>query len=632
MIHSIRCFLILSALFVYGCGTTAITPQTVEPVRERGGHFAQVADDGPHVVFMPKGLWIAGLAQDASYAMGTWVRLLPGDGWPEAEPRPTLLLGRVAQRQKDAARLEILSLVPRFATTDPAFEPYPADAKPSHALHAVTKRIVFSGEFTSDAFVEGNEIYGAYELDDAPTDRRLASNLSALLAFPPETRANGAHNLQVVAGTLPQNPVYVLLDAPLAPRYRVEIHIAAQPLQREIQNQLQTLIQNLPGSESIQIMADHDPADVHKVLVQQGKTQTDALRIDLLPNDMIDQGNRVTDSPYTVVADETPQSRALAAAARAFQLLGYPASAAWLLEGAWRDARSLTQRAAVAPALADAYRLMERGDWALEIALSLRAHADALSGRDHTLMQAAAAVVAAQARVAQDFEDCIEDVHNHVGRLPDAWRRAFAHALLDIAFMPPPREYFVDVRQNIQNWNEWDDLRLCEHIPETCEAASPQTEFGKLVQSAVMQMQSADAAQLVSLAGQADEIGAPRLAMNLWRAVASALPPDGRDAARRAILQYARTSPHTRAWLRAAADAFSPDLPDAAEILAALRGYDFRPEAADVALRMAQHAAPQDAAALRALATEMSLSIGDAANAASLQRNQDNPTAPAKAH
>jgi hypothetical protein len=95
---------ILCILCVTGCASTSQTLSPAGVERIRPWNFDAVHhSDTPRTVFVSKGVYLKGLPNDSSYAPGTWVRLMPGDAWLENEPRPTLIMARVAERAKTSA-------------------------------------------------------------------------------------------------------------------------------------------------------------------------------------------------------------------------------------------------------------------------------------------------------------------------------------------------------------------------------------------------------------------------------------------------------------------------------------------------------------------------------------------------
>ena len=177
-------FIILLGLLLSACASKQ-KPIVSEVSRIRDFQFDR-AGDQPRAAYIPKGAYLLGLMQNTAYAPGTWVQFTPGSLWPDEEPRPTVLTGRVAERSADKARLEVLALQPGVRDPLPNFEGY-AQQTAAQSLHAMTKRLVFASssdamgartELTKSDLIEGNELYGAFASDGS---QRLANKCTALL-------------------------------------------------------------------------------------------------------------------------------------------------------------------------------------------------------------------------------------------------------------------------------------------------------------------------------------------------------------------------------------------------------------------------------------------------------------------
>ena len=643
---------ILCILCVTGCASTSQTLSPAGVERIRPWNFDAVHhSDTPRTVFVSKGIYLTGLPNDSSYAPGTWVRLIPGDAWLENEPRPTLIMARVAERAKTSARLEMLAYQSGFRDTNLAFEPYRSEANsvhPAQMMHAMTKRLTFAaGDIQPNAssvhvpltqleLMQGTEIYGAFDIGNGTSRERLASQNRALMTV--EAIGDTLTQLKTAAGSLPEMPVFVLLDAPQMPAFQIDIQISELSGDRDehIVNQIQkTLNSGVPGSEYLQI---------HKVPAKTadetwaalGQTCTDKLEIHLIQQDdnwrMLDQGFRVLPYPWRVVLQNSDTELAAAAVlSSAYQMLGYSVSAAWILEQNWKNTQILENRAALAPALALAYHEMERDDWALELALELQGYAQKASKTAKSVLLTAAASVYAIIGRLEEFEPNFE--HIKPAHLPVSWLRILAYVQLSELELARMKEQFAVthtrlVRENA--WTEQDEMFSCAaRIHEDEEACSQgvsmaSTPFSQTWFETHESMHDASVETLLELAEAVDRLGAPELATQIWlELLQSSLSPETAFSVWQNAAAYARKSQQTRQWLHLMANLVRflevhplPVQPGTfAEAVNGWRALDYRAELAALCRLRASGAAAQEARELRQFAVELYISMGDHENA-----------------
>ncbi|MBO4351827.1 MAG: hypothetical protein J6A01_12910 [Proteobacteria bacterium] len=619
--------LLLLGLTLSACASTP-KQKVAEVSRARDYAFDRMGDD-PRAVYIPKGAYIIGLKNNDTYARNGWVRFLPGSIWPQEEPKPTVLAGRIAERTSDAARIEVLAVQPGVRDPIPQFEAYSGEMHVAQELHAITKRLIFpasesSGkiiptELTTANLIEGTEIYGAFELN---SEQRLASQCSALLRA--EANASGNVSLKVLSGKVPESPAFVLLDAIHEPAFDVRI-VLGNANHSAVSKQIAELLkEDIPGKEHIQIQnMRHQNAKV--VIHTMGQTQTETIDVELFENDdryqWIDQGLRVTNSPFGVVLNEkNDKLAAIALVTRAFLLLGYPSSAAWILENAWNQTDIAVERAAIAPALAQAYRNMERDDWALEIALELKGYAELLSKKEKTIVLASAAVSASAAGTASEFENIFNEVHAHRADLPQAWLKAFAHASLLSGNLSKWREYYLSAARS-KDWNEFDDLYACmfrgEEDEDLCEPENVTTDFSRIWLRTMQIIRNEHPSEMLEIIGLVDDIGAPNLAVKLWSGFTSM----GGEAAMKAWLnaaQYALRAQQYRHYLRMMVHyALERNNGDVyTDVISGLRALDWRTELAHLCVMRSAFTPVGEAIELLNFASELYLSMGDPENAA----------------
>ena len=602
--------------------------KVTEVSRNRGYSFERVGNEA-RAVYIPKGAYLIGLKNDTTYAPKDWVRFMPGTIWPSEEPKPTVLSGRVIERTADTARIEVLAVQPGVRDPVPQFETYPKEMQAAEGLHAITKRLVFPSaqatgktiptELTTTNLIEGTEIYGAFELN---SEQRLASQCSALVRA--EVNSSGNVSFKQIAGNLPESPVFVLLDAIHEPAFDVRI-VLGNANHNDISKQITELLkEEIPGKDHIQIQnTRHQNAKV--AIHTMGQTQTETIDVELLESDKeyqwVDQGIRVTNSPFGVVLSEKDDAlAAVALVSRAFLLLGYPASAAWILENAWNKTDIAIERAALAPALAQAYRDMEREDWALEIALELKGYASQLSKTDKTIVLASAAVSASAAGTASEFEDIFNEVHAHRSDLPQAWLKSFAHASLLSGNLPKWREYYLSAARS-KDWNEFDNLYACmfrgEEDEDLCEPDNITTDFSRIWLRTLAVIRNEQPSEMLEIIGLVDDIGAPNLGLKLWIGFTGM----GGEAAMKAWLnaaQYALRAQQYRLYLRMMVHyALERNNGDVfADVISGLRALDWRTELAHLCVMRSAFTPVGEAVELLNFASELYLSMGDPENAA----------------
>ena len=622
--HIILCVL---AIILTACASTP-KQKVTEVSRNRDYTFERVNDD-PKAVYIPKGAYLVGVKKAGTYALNDWVRFIPGTIWPDEEPKPTILAGRVAERTSDTARIEVLAVQPGVRDPVPQFEAYSSEMHAAQGLHAITKRLVFpasdvSGqtiatELTTANLIEGTEIYGAFGLNSG---QRLASQCSALLQA--DVNSSGNVSLKVLSGKVPESPAFVLLDAIHEPAFDVRIVLGTAKPNAIAQKIAALLEEDIPGKEHIRIQnTRHQDAKV--VIHAMGQTQTESIDVELFENgdqyQWIDQGIRVTNSPFGVVLTDNDDSLAATAiVSRAFLLLGYPASAAWILENAWNHTDIAVERAALAPALAQAYRDIEREDWALEIALELKGYALSLTKKDKSIVLAGAAVAATTAGSASEFENTFNEVHAHRADLPQAWLKTFAHASLLSGNLPKWREYYLSASRS-KSWNEFDDLYACmfrgEEDEDLCDPESVTTDFSRIWLRTMQVIRNEHPSEMLEIIGLVDDIGAPNLAVKLW----SGFTALGGEAAMKSWLnaaQYALRAQQYRHYLRMmvhyALERNNGEI--FADVISGLRALDWRTELAHLCVMRSAFTPVGEAVELLNFATELYLSMGDPENAA----------------
>ena len=659
-IHKSYFLLILvHAIVLSGCASTSqnVTTTGVDRIRPWAFDVPQT-QAGPRVAFVSKGLYLTGLDHDGSYTTGTWVRFLPGDAWPADESRPTLIVGRVVERTKTTARLEILAYQTGFRDTDLKFEPYQSTDQPAQSLHAMTKRLTFATDpvqpgtetvnipLTHVELIQGSEIYGAFDLENASPKHRLASQIKALMTV--KGKGEGFTQLQTSTGNVPDSPVLVLLDAPPVPAYQIQIKIVDLPGDQNAQilNLVQHLLNTgLPGAEYIQITTISEPSDVQKTWAALGQTCTDTLEIRLLQEKgkfvMLDQGMRIQAQPWRVVLDTSdPTWAAITAVATAYQMLGYSAASAWVLEQAWHKAKTQDRQAALAPALAFAYHEMERDDWALEIALELEAYAHQANKNTKSILLTAAASIYAIIGRMPEFMPNMKNIQTSLLSAP--WLRLLAHAQLAAFDEPGIKELFAATHAKLMRQNAWteqDEMFSCAtRIQDDDDACSQgvsiaSTPFSQAWFETHESLKHATHAELLSRADVADQMGAPELALQIWlELLQSGLSPEAAFSVWQNAAAYARKSQQTRRWLYLMAQLarFLENHPMTisnnvfADAVNGWRALDYRSELAALCRIKAQTAAPQEARELRQFAMELYISIGDHENAAAVQSELKN--------
>lgn len=626
--------LLFITLLCLGCLLSACaTQQTTSPkMRVRTWSFEQQAAASERVQFVPKGVYITGLKPDGTYPLHSWVRLVPGTNWPAQEPRPTLLTGRIAERDKTQARIEILALEPGIREPSPRIESYPVSANPASTLHAITKRLLFPAQstngdkvavtFSTPNFMSGNEIYGAFDL--TPSDTRLASQNRALLQV--NTANHGEMpELERIAGALPDNPVFVLLDAPVAPAFDVELRIPSTSQKAEISAHIRRLLDmNLPGMGFIRLSESPASATPEQAILDLGNPQTTSLVAEIVEDNgrftLIDQGFRVTPSASAVVINNTdPELAATALVIRALELLGYPASMAWILEDMLQKTTSLSTKAAVSPALAQAYHRIERDDWAMEIGLELLANAEDANKKEKILLQTAAASIFSICHRAEEFVSLYETIYSRVSSLASPWQKLFAHAVLSSPELPKSSEYFKSAKKS---WNEYDEMRACLILgdeDDTCSdnQSKAQSEIGRLWFQTFQAIQNEQVSELISLAEKTDAIGAPFLSLQLWTTLFQLTRTPNTEAIVQAITAYARDTQNVRKYLRLMLSLVNQSsVQTQTELSMQLIALDWRAEFAEVCMKKAVSSSPDESIAYLELAAELFVSIGDAENTA----------------
>ncbi|MBQ9817932.1 MAG: hypothetical protein IJM59_10790 [Proteobacteria bacterium] len=626
------CTILLTMMTIAGCATE----QSLESSRIRNWPFAQSGTQTPKATFIPKGLYITGLTGNNSFAPDTWVRIVPGQQWPAEEPRPTLFVGRVAERQKTSARIELLALQEGIREHNPGFEVYEMTPNIAQSLHAITKRLVFPAAipdgdeiittYSDTENVIGNELYAAVDVSRPSSGQRLAAQATALMKAMPDTA--GAMHLTKISGHVPQNAAFVLLDAPMEPAFDVRIQIASGNNQQAIESKIKQLLSgNLPGMDHIRIAQSPKTLNLNDAILSLGSVQTDTLEIIITSFDkqiaMADQGLRVTDSPWTVVLDDDdPEPAAIAAVSRALEMLGYPASNAWMLEQFMAGTDSVTRKAALAPALAAAYQTIGRGDWAFEIALELKGYTSTASKKNKLRLLASIAAILSMSGRTSEFPNFFDEINAGLSSLSSPWKRLFAHAAAKADNLPKAKEYFRAAKHAY--WTEYDQMLACAALAdeEECQEGIEQskTEIGRLWFRIFSPQIVEKTAKLLELANRIDEIGAPYPAYHLWfdRISETAQDDPGKTLLRNTAL-YARKAQNNRLYLSMMMHYLlnQPfDSESSGEVIKELTALDLREDIAELCMSGALTGTLDESIHLLSAAVELYLSIGDAENAA----------------
>ncbi|MBQ9394549.1 MAG: hypothetical protein IJU23_03400 [Proteobacteria bacterium] len=625
-----------------GCSTSVKEVPSI-PARNRNFQFEQNYSDANHIYYAPKGLFITNIRKE-EFPENSWIRLTPGEQWPSYESRPTVLTGRIAERKKDYARIEILEFARTISSNyHLKAETYPPQMDIAQTLHSIGKLIAFpSGTndgksvlttLSQDALVTGRELYGALDADGATAGRRFGSAVTALMSVPAEEIGHDAVRLKKVAGELPKNPIFVLLDAPLIPAYRVQLRIADISERNQITKKLQALLkQGIPGTEYIDISNEKPAIEVDDAIRQLGGIQTKTLEVVLTSHNrkpvIVDQAYRVEDSPYTVILDDSdPETTAVAMIARALEMLGYPASEAWLLEQAYHKADSIKRKAELVPALASAWHLLERDDWALELGLEQLTLADVASKSERQIALTAAAAAFSSCARSAEFQSIFEEVHANHASLPSAWQKTFAYAAIQSHAnnsitsqqLPKWREYVMESRKD---WNEFDAIFEClmagdeEYCEESLDEST--TELGRIWFNTQLTIAKGNISQILNYSAPLDSVGAPNLNKHLWLGLISAgLKGDAEFAALLSAAHYARMSQQTRTYIHLMEDhllnsSVIKDFSPYSEAVSVWKALDRRYELASFSIIKAESSPVGESIELKTFAAELMLSTGNA--------------------
>lgn len=647
------CALCLCAALTASC---ASAPQLGNALRSRQQVFDAQSDAtkaSETVVFVPKGVYLRDTRVHVK--KGDWVRLLPSGRWSADEPPPTILVGRVAEILGQDARLEILSSSPGLRVHGVRMDVY-APQNGHIALHAITKRLAFGMDISADKavlplgtydLITGDEIYAVCAVN-AQAETRLASQCTGLMTVLPDGIGTNETRIALVAGHIPDNPAFVLMDAVQTPPFRVQIAVSDEL--SSLTHAISSLFNEpLPGAEWIDIVSSPGSrADtIHQAL---GDAATDRLEVVLYKDQaqilMADQGLRVDASPWRVVIDDQyAQLAALSAVTAALDMLGYDVSTAYLLERAWRETQDAAFRAALAPALAHAYHAMERDDWALEVALEMIGEAKrqkACAARAKAWTAAAAAVSITER--AEEFADVYRSARDAISCADARWKKVLAHALA-AAGEPQIAAYRALMREllNKNQWNETDDLAVCmnhtssELFEETCSPGSERatSPFAQLWFAAQARMKSNDIAELPELVSRVDDMGAPLLASELWMTIALQGGADVEDIWANAAA-YARTAQQRRTFADMMLElarymSVRQEPIDAAlfsDALDSWKALDKRMALAAVCVWRAQQLQGDEAIVLLNFAEELYASAGDAENLALVRDRRTQRLAP----
>lgn len=664
--HTIGACLFL-LLFVASCSSTTHRRGMEYLPRERGLLIAEGRlNNGPaeRVLFVPKGAYVAGLKSDGRYGVGTWVRVFPGKDWPADEAKPSLIVGRVAERKPQWARLEILALTDGLRHYNLLAEPYPlAKATDIPRLHAITKRLSFaqgrpkaSARWVSlplrraDGMV-GSEIYAAFDLA-ANSKGRLGSEMAGLLRVSDfddaETR------LELVVGDIPQEAAFVLVDAFVPPPFRVDIVVYGEmrdPKVEALLKQLQTLKGELPllGFEHIDI-SRQSLKKGESLSAKLGASQSVRLEVAITTESsgfkIQDQGYRLSFAPWRWILEDSERKDAKAVArrvlAQGLAMVGDNAGLAFMLENAVIQAGNVDLYASLAPSLAQAYQNLGRDDWGLEMALELLALSQKASSKDAAKLHTSLAAVASILALSGEFSKAYEAAYAQRDVLNDSYRRMLWEAL-SLGTWEDATSWYDKAKNMAQQlkksglWTEREEMLRCLGMSqvdeEACSEGLDESDtaferawFGSIV--AAIGTEKLDYAGIHHLLGSVDSIGAPILSQLLWARLA-----EGAQTAEVYELymmnagESARKAQQYRSFLRwyrgiersRAQSGLEPyEGPGAHTAIAWLRAFDMRSDLASICVSRAQSAKHSKGEAIELLnyASELYISIGDAENAA----------------
>ncbi|MCL2326675.1 MAG: hypothetical protein FWC40_09310, partial [Proteobacteria bacterium] len=636
------------------CGCSMQRAAIVEDLPRHRGMISNLArhDIANQVVFVSKGLYVTGIADGRSFSVGTWVRLVPGQRWPVGEPKPTLLVGRVAERKAHWARVEVLAMVDGLRADDPPVVEAYAFAK-GVALHAVTKRLVYPATdvlaergsvhvaLSHADLAEGGEIYAAIDLN-APRGARLASRMTALLRV---TEVGQTHaRFQPIMGVVPQNPAFVLLDAQVTPAFgvRIVLHQMASGQDEAMAREIERLKSVWPHSNLARIEVVREGAAAYDAVRQAlGQTQTHMLDVrifDVLGHvQMLSHRERLSLSVWQLPLEGgDAEGWAWGALMEALAMLGDQAGVAFLGEQWLAARRTPLDWARVGPVLGAAYHSLERDDWALELALELGSMGAGADGRSDIAVAAIAAVIGRQ----QEFKASFSRAQQAAGKLSEPWLRLLWQAVMtasviDSAFRDAERIVAQKMRQQ-KMWRIHDDALRClmlgEEDEEACEngLAHAKTPFESRFFEALLHASQEGQHTAGTWAQQilaVDGLGAPFLAQTILLR----LVPKAASAATRVLLlqnaaEYARKASQMREFLAIseillrAQGLFPEDVqqPVSRQAIEGWRMLDRRAILGSALVFESQRPQTTDSEAIDLLlyAAELFLSIGDVHNAA----------------
>lgn len=654
-------------LFATSCSLTTQTRGMGYLPRERGFLVAEGRlGDGvaERVLFVPKGAYVAGLKSDGRYGVGTWVRVFPGQEWPSDEAKPTLIVARVAERQPQWARLEILALTDGLRHYSLLSEPYVlAKASDIPRLHAITKRLTFAqgrpkaSERTvsiplrrADGMV-GSEIYAAFDLSANPKGR-LASQMTGLLRVSDfdddETRLN------LVVGQIPKDAAFVLLDAFVPPPFRVDIVVYGEMRDANVDavlKALESLKSELPlmGFEHIDI-SRQSLKKGEFLAAKLGASQSLRLEVAIAPVkggfELLDQGYRLSFSPWrwALSASEGKNAKAIArrALAQGLSMVGDNAGLAFMLETEILETAQIDLYASLAPSLAQAYQNLGRDDWGLEIALELLALGQKSARKDVGKLNASLAAVASILTLSHEFSKAYEAAYAQLEDLNDSFRRMLWEALV-LGTWEDATPWYAKAKSIAQKlkksglWTEREEMLRCLGMGQVDEDACSEgldesataferAWFGSIV--GAIGTETTDYSTMHHLLGSVDGIGAPILSQLLWARLAEgAQTAEAYELYMMNAGESARKAQQYRSFLRwyrgiersRAQSGLEPyDGPGAQTAIAWLRALDMRSDLASICASRAQSAKHSQGEAIELLnyALELYISIGDAENAA----------------
>lgn len=360
------------------CGCASSAPQ-ISGAPQRSLPPTRLSDKslGKRLIFEPRASYVVGLTAAKDFPQGAWVRAKPTEHWPSSEPAPTLFIGQVIERQSSWARVEVLSLVDsiRHEALNPEEISLPA-------LTAITKRLNFgltkpkAGAqeidiaLGSDNLRTGEEIYAAIDLEADPK-MRFGARIKGLLTLSEKDQTTST--LHLALGSIPQNPVFILLGMQTRPKFNVQI----DAIPKSCTNALAESVQDLDNALKISALLNNAVG-----IQSQKPTQSSPNRQSVHLGVSCDRSTLILHSELYRMSllEPSPQLMSLAPTQlnacaiwlNAAQILGNYSAVVFLGEYCLSEYPTLEAYTMLGPALVFAYTALERPDWGTELALSLQ--------------------------------------------------------------------------------------------------------------------------------------------------------------------------------------------------------------------------------------------------------------------